>query len=573
MGAWSDLLRVRSNYRRVSDQLLTRSRRFLYGFPPFHDDTPEKVFANILSRKIDWHEGEIDISDEARDFMERLLCSDSNRRLGAQGTEEVKAHPFLADIEWDQLLEGEVDFVPKISDPESTEYFDPRGAVAQVFEEAVDQSAETVVPASTIHHVHAVSESAIDQVPTETRRTPRERSETEPSPHEDFGAFNFRNLPILKQANDAVIRKMRDEQMKSISPLMVDSTSLLPILSRSVAIGNVVGKTKARASSLEFGVSPFQSSIVPSEADRRLQHPANFTASPSESSGSGSSGQEPLPAMGALGLSTEAFPRKRPASTSIGSADLRGHNRRNSMPSRLRTTSMSDFARPPLPEAIIAQEVRRRASGATAPLTATQNPERPPLVCTTHLSSTPAISPSASSGVTDRVRTIDCLVAGKNPITNKVLETMLVRLGCRCVVVPDGGEAILAANSVRFDIIWMDLQMSPINGEKAARMIKSTRSMSMDSLIVAVCSYDVSVDDELGTLFAATLSKPISKGALLQVMRKLNFAEAKSKWVPGQERRGSGGELLSAVSSRRPSAEEKLAARRISVPTLGSSFV
>ncbi|RCI03653.1 hypothetical protein CU098_002600, partial [Rhizopus stolonifer] len=29
---------------------------FLYGIPPFHADTPDKVFENILSRRIDWHE-------------------------------------------------------------------------------------------------------------------------------------------------------------------------------------------------------------------------------------------------------------------------------------------------------------------------------------------------------------------------------------------------------------------------------------------------------------------------------------------------------------------------------------
>lgn len=39
----------------------------------------------------------------------------------------------------------------------------------------------------------------------------------------------------------------------------------------------------------------------------------------------------------------------------------------------------------------------------------------------------------------------------------KVLETMLIRLGCRCVVVPDGGEAILAAQGVAFDLIFCDL--------------------------------------------------------------------------------------------------------------------
>ena len=215
------------------------AHRFLYGFPPFHDETPEKVFENILSRKIEWHEDEVDISPEAHDFMERLLCSDSTRRLGANGTEEVKAHPFLASIEWDNLLTGEVDFVPKISDPESTEYFDPRGAVQQVFEEAIDESADTVL--ASPQHIHTASEPV--PPPESTRRPLRERSETEPSPHEDFGTFNFRNLPVLKQANDEVIRQMRSEQMKIATTPSPEVTSpRLP-------------KTKARAASLEFGVS------------------------------------------------------------------------------------------------------------------------------------------------------------------------------------------------------------------------------------------------------------------------------------------------------------------------------
>lgn len=209
---------------------------------------------------------------------------------------------------------------------------------------------------------------------------------------------------------------------------------------------------------------------------------------------------------------------------------------------------MSDVSRPPLPDS--SRLHSRRISAQISPPLA--HPERSLSLTTSHLpiSTPPGISPNSAQGTPDRVRTIDCLVAGKNPITNKVLETMLVRLGCRCVVVPDGGEAILAANSVRFDIIWMDLQMSPINGEKAARMIKSTRSMSMDSLIVAICSYGTGVDDDVGTLFSAILSKPILKDQVLSVMRKLGFQQKKV-----------------ADSSRRPSAED-VEERRGSAPTV-----
>ncbi|KWU46688.1 Pkinase-domain-containing protein, partial [Rhodotorula sp. JG-1b] len=99
---------------------------FLYGIPPFHDETPEKVFENILSRKLEWHEDLIEISPEARDFIDRLLVSDSSRRLGVKGAEEVKSHPFLDGVDWDNLLLQPVDFVPQVNDPESTDYFDPR---------------------------------------------------------------------------------------------------------------------------------------------------------------------------------------------------------------------------------------------------------------------------------------------------------------------------------------------------------------------------------------------------------------------------------------------------------------
>ena len=37
------------------------------------------------------------------------------------------------------------------------------------------------------------------------------------------------------------------------------------------------------------------------------------------------------------------------------------------------------------------------------------------------------------------------LLAEDNPITAKIIETLLARLGCRCVVVADGSEAISVA--------------------------------------------------------------------------------------------------------------------------------
>ena len=102
---------------------------FLYGYPPFHDESPEKVFENILARRIDWPEvdDDEDASDAAKDIMNKLMCLDSTKRLGAGGAEEVKNHPFFADINWDTLFEDDTPFVPAPEHPEDTDYFDSRG--------------------------------------------------------------------------------------------------------------------------------------------------------------------------------------------------------------------------------------------------------------------------------------------------------------------------------------------------------------------------------------------------------------------------------------------------------------
>nr|KAJ3418581.1 hypothetical protein HK105_008140 [Polyrhizophydium stewartii] len=105
---------------------------FLYGIPPFNAATPSQVFENILMRRIDWHEDEVEVSPHARDLMERLMCSDIDARLGSNGAREVRAHPWFADVEWDTLWQAKASFIPKTSNIEDTDYFDDRGVSAKI---------------------------------------------------------------------------------------------------------------------------------------------------------------------------------------------------------------------------------------------------------------------------------------------------------------------------------------------------------------------------------------------------------------------------------------------------------
>jgi len=51
--------------------------------------------------------------------------------------------------------------------------------------------------------------------------------------------------------------------------------------------------------------------------------------------------------------------------------------------------------------------------------------------------------------------------------------------------------------------------MPVVDGETAARMIKSTNNPSQHCPIVAVCSHASAIDQEVGTLFSGVLNKPI----------------------------------------------------------------
>lgn len=98
---------------------------FLTGSLPFNDDSADKVFKKILKKDLKWpaigtEDGQI--TPEAFDFMNKLMELDPKKRLGANGIDEIKKHPFFAGIDWDKIMEEEPPFVPGGRDID-TEYF------------------------------------------------------------------------------------------------------------------------------------------------------------------------------------------------------------------------------------------------------------------------------------------------------------------------------------------------------------------------------------------------------------------------------------------------------------------
>ncbi|KAI0347180.1 hypothetical protein BDW22DRAFT_502819 [Trametopsis cervina] len=458
---------------------------FLYGIPPFHDETPEKVFENILSGHIEWHDDYIEISDEAKDFIQRLMTLDPTQRLGCNGAEEVKAHPFLKDINWDAVTTTEAAFIPQVTDPESTDYFDPRGAVLQLFndDEQVPQTSGSAADSPALHpDTTTVQPSSSVPVPVIGRE-----STTTPS-DDDFGSFSFKNLPVLKQANDDVIRKLKTDQLTPMSQALSDPS---PVHVRRKSVSNRIKKPSSVITTMENPAKP-SATNPPSPATSTSSIASSPSRGPPTPGSAGSHARKPSD-YGAV----ERFKHNH----------LEGDiHRRNSMPSRLRTASVSTSGDGSQSDSW---------SAATSQDNSRWEAHTPP-------SSVASVDLKRAPDPHDRA--VTCLLAEDNPITAKIIETLLIRLGCRCVVVADGSEAIsVAMGDIKFDCILMDLHMPILDGEGAARYIKTTNNKNANCPIIAVSAYGGSDPTEGSNLFSAFLAKPVQKADLLAIMRHLGF--------------------------------------------------
>ncbi|RDB22536.1 Serine/threonine-protein kinase cek1 [Hypsizygus marmoreus] len=466
---------------------------FLYGIPPFHADTPEKVFENILSGHIEWHEDWIEFSDEARDFMRSLMTLDPSERLGANGAEEVKAHPFFRGIDWDKVTTTEAAFIPQVTDPESTDYFDPRGAIPQLFHDD-DQIAIT-------GQAHLDSPLGGPSSLPASIPVPFSSKETVSTPgSDDFGSFSFKNLPILKQANDDVIRKLKTDQMTPLTHALTEPASHFHQRKRSVS---------TRIKKPPSVVTTLDSKMVPTNPPSPATSTSSVASSPSRTS-------LPPPTPGSGNHSRK--PSEYGAVERFKLNHLEGLDRRNSMPSRLRTASVSSAGDGS------GSETWNSSAGHGSHGSQTEYSTPP--------SSVHSIDLKKGPDPTDRA--VTCLLAEDNPITAKIIETLLIRLGCRCVVVADGSEAIsVAMGDIKFDCILMDLQMPVLDGESAARYIRSTNSKNTNTPIIAVSAYSGTDPSETSNVFTASLSKPLQKPDLLAVMRQLGFKTTTMQGGPG----------------------------------------
>ena len=97
----------------------------LVGYAPFcAKETQEVCFKIINHEKYLQVPDDIKLSKEALDLMNRMI-SDPNKRLGKNGSEEIKAHPFFKDVDWENIrTKMKPPFIPDIENDYDTKYFE-----------------------------------------------------------------------------------------------------------------------------------------------------------------------------------------------------------------------------------------------------------------------------------------------------------------------------------------------------------------------------------------------------------------------------------------------------------------
>jgi serine/threonine-protein kinase RIM15 len=588
----------------------------LYGYPPFHADTPDEVFQNILTRRIDWPENDEDygISDEAKDLMNRLLCIDPAKRLGANmedkfasGGEEIRNHSWFADVNWESLRDDEASFIPAPENPEDTEYFDTRGAAmanfGPEFEDNISSPAGTPIqdypdrPHDALSRVRSqVSASSMKRgliplhIPAHVREG-RTRRLSEPMVTDDFGSFSYKNLPVLEKANKDVIQKLRAEAMQSQSkpssavqspgvtspsPSLESSPMVPGQLKRTLSTNKPTGRPSSPSisgpnSSPNRGSQPSSPLLVQFSTGQHHERRKTSASNPSSLQPGSffegprfSSGLRPSPdAISPLKLV------KTPSAMSASFSEKGGSGQRQSSfgqtgvsSPRTRSQTLGSQEEDVIKELLPSHHKRRSQVLDVSPSSSdTEDTRAKALLRVQRRRQSSRRLSQISFADGPMFRPLDVLVCEDHPVSRLVMEKLLEKLRCRTLTVTNGSEAVrYAMGEVKFDIIMMEFKLPQVNGADVARMIRDTKNANSNTPIVAVTGYlkELSAPHH----FDALIQKPPTIAKLSDTLGKLcQWKPPPPNWTPASN----------VYPSMLPSSLRQESSRQEGSPTSNSS--
>lgn len=440
---------------------------FLYGYTPFHAESPDKVFKNILEGAIDWptlseEEDYKFCPPDAKDLIKRLLTLDPTVRLGVNGADEIKQHPFFSVINWDTLFEEKPAFVPVLDDPESTEYFDARGAHLSQFpheDESDDDKASSVTGQLSI--------------PSMPGSGTRERRGSKLADLTEFGSFQYRNLNVLEKQNKDVINRFKKEHLEHRNSFSSSSSDSIP-----------TGRSRG-FSFTGSGGSPFKRPVSPiAAAGGRSSSPSKYT--------------EPTSA------SPHSMKHERLGSgiSNYSSGDEIDTTRASVFPKQVLREFSSSSSDTEDNKSSALLRIRKRRESSRLPSNSVDNGDS--LIAK---------------------KDVDVLYCEPISVVRHSVTKLLEKAGCIVVSITDGDELIRRATSqVKFDLIFTALRLPKVEAIDAIKLIKYTTGINSSTPVIAVTGFPDEANDS--KVFSYVIEKPVELVHIQKCIQKFSNDEA-----------------------------------------------
>uniref|UniRef100_A0A8D0GNP2 Serine/threonine-protein kinase MRCK alpha n=1 Tax=Sphenodon punctatus TaxID=8508 RepID=A0A8D0GNP2_SPHPU len=222
----------------------------LYGETPFYAESLVETYGKIMNHKerFQFPVQVTDVSEHAKDLIRRLICS-REHRLGQNGIEDFKNHPFFAGIDWDNIRNCEAPYIPEVSSPTDTSNFD-----------------ETMPPPSHTafsgHHLPFVGFTYTSSCMLSDRSSLRAAAG---QPSMDLDASVQRTLEdsLATEAYERRIRRLEQEKLE-LSRKLQESTQTVQALQYSTVDGPITASKDLEIKNLKEDIEKLRKQVTES---------------------------------------------------------------------------------------------------------------------------------------------------------------------------------------------------------------------------------------------------------------------------------------------------------------------
>ncbi|XP_028996108.1 serine/threonine-protein kinase MRCK alpha isoform X3 [Betta splendens] len=240
----------------------------LYGETPFYAESLVETYGKIMNHKerFQFPQQISDVSEDAKDLIRRLICS-REHRLGQNGIEDFKQHPFFAGINWENILTCEAPYIPEVSSPTDTSNFD-------VDDDCLKNSETMPPPSHTAfsgHHLPFVGFTYTSKCTISDRGCLRQLAGKAVQDQVDLDVQRTLEDSLATEAYERRIRRLEQEKLE-LSRKLQESTQAVQALQHPAGEGPLGANKEVEIRSLKSEIDILKKQIADSgQLEKKLE--------------------------------------------------------------------------------------------------------------------------------------------------------------------------------------------------------------------------------------------------------------------------------------------------------------